>query len=225
MGAMGMAGLEATAEAPRAAGAGVQVASSKIVVEKLTRNVTEAHLREIFGSYGRIESVDLPLNKQFMTNRGTAYILYDHPSGSESAIAHMHEAQLDGVVISPDLPAMAHCPPATGHHQEDPLPQDIEAHPQGEAGMVEEGEQPKKTRTSPMTHTQGLLHRLDGVDGHPHTPDPHLGHRPEDVAHRLEVHHGGGDAVQVTVPGVATAKVEAEAEVDQGADPEGEEYE
>ena len=35
-----------------------------------------------------------------MTNRGTAYILYDHPSGSESAIAHMHEAQLDGAVIT-----------------------------------------------------------------------------------------------------------------------------
>ncbi|RMZ92532.1 hypothetical protein DV736_g249, partial [Chaetothyriales sp. CBS 134916] len=77
-----------------------QTVSSKIVVEKLTKNVTEAHLREIFGSYGRIESVDLPLNRQFMTNRGTAYILYDHPSGSESAIAHMHEAQLDGAVIT-----------------------------------------------------------------------------------------------------------------------------
>jgi RNA recognition motif-containing protein len=38
--------------------------SSKIVVEKLTRNVNEGHLREIFGSYGRIESIDLPLNKQ-----------------------------------------------------------------------------------------------------------------------------------------------------------------
>ena len=38
--------------------------SSKIVVEKLTKNVTEAHLREIFGSYGQIESIDLPLNRQ-----------------------------------------------------------------------------------------------------------------------------------------------------------------
>lgn len=38
--------------------------SSKIVVEKLTRNVNEGHLREIFGTYGRIESIDLPLNKQ-----------------------------------------------------------------------------------------------------------------------------------------------------------------
>ncbi|KAJ9654875.1 hypothetical protein H2198_006148 [Neophaeococcomyces mojaviensis] len=74
--------------------------SSKIVVEKLTRNVTEAHLQEIFGSYGRIQSIDLPMNRQFMTNRGTAYIVYETAAESESAIAHMHEAQLDGSVIT-----------------------------------------------------------------------------------------------------------------------------
>ena len=34
------------------------------------------------------------------TNRGTAYILYDHEADAESAIAHMHEAQLDGAVIN-----------------------------------------------------------------------------------------------------------------------------
>ena len=34
------------------------------------------------------------------TNRGTAYVLYDHPSASENAIAHMHEAQLDGAILN-----------------------------------------------------------------------------------------------------------------------------
>ena len=35
-----------------------------------------------------------------MTNRGTAYILYHEPADAEAAIAHMHEAQLDGAVLN-----------------------------------------------------------------------------------------------------------------------------
>ncbi len=35
-----------------------------------------------------------------MTNRGTAYIVYRDTLDAEAAIAHMHEAQLDGAVIS-----------------------------------------------------------------------------------------------------------------------------
>ncbi|KAK2760375.1 hypothetical protein FQN54_002445 [Arachnomyces sp. PD_36] len=73
--------------------------SSKIVVEKLTKNVNESHLREIFGAYGDIDSIDLPMN-QYMSNRGTAYILYYDRVHAEAAIAHMHEAQLDGAVLN-----------------------------------------------------------------------------------------------------------------------------
>lgn len=40
------------------------VKSAKIVVEKLTKNVTENHLREIFGAYGPVQDVDLPMNRQ-----------------------------------------------------------------------------------------------------------------------------------------------------------------
>ncbi|KAK2748198.1 hypothetical protein FQN55_004474 [Onygenales sp. PD_40] len=74
--------------------------SSKIVVEKLTKNVNENHLREIFGTYGEIRSLELPMNPQFMTNRGTAYILYYEAADAEAAISHMHEAQLDGAVLN-----------------------------------------------------------------------------------------------------------------------------
>ncbi|KAI4249192.1 MAG: hypothetical protein L6R40_000650 [Gallowayella cf. fulva] len=83
---------------PGASRAGVVILG--IVVEKLTKNVNEHHLREIFGSYGPIKDLDLPMNKQFMTNRGTAYILYANTTDAEAAIAHMHEAQLDGAIIS-----------------------------------------------------------------------------------------------------------------------------
>ncbi|KAL2832368.1 hypothetical protein BDW59DRAFT_139126 [Aspergillus cavernicola] len=74
--------------------------SSKIVVEKLTKNVVESHLFEIFGSFGEIQTLDLPMNNAFMTNRGTAYILYHDPADAEAAIAHMHESQLDGAVLN-----------------------------------------------------------------------------------------------------------------------------
>ncbi|KAL3468924.1 hypothetical protein BJX99DRAFT_242498 [Aspergillus californicus] len=74
--------------------------SSKIIVEKLTKNVMESHLLEIFGTFGDIQRLDLPMNNAFMTNRGTAYILYHDPADAEAAIAHMHEAQLDGALLN-----------------------------------------------------------------------------------------------------------------------------
>ncbi|KAI3543879.1 RNA recognition domain-containing protein [Colletotrichum filicis] len=104
------------------------IRSTKIVVERLTKNINEAHLEEIFGQFGHIKDLDLPINRtrQYLssqgrlerppngsllheadipsppdgTNRGTAYILYDTEADAEDAIAHMHEAQLDGAVIN-----------------------------------------------------------------------------------------------------------------------------
>ncbi|KAI1101291.1 RNA-binding domain-containing protein [Jackrogersella minutella] len=74
--------------------------STKIVVEKLTKTINEDHLHEIFGQYGPIRDLDMPMNRQYNTNRGTAYILYIHEVDAEAAIAHMHEAVLDGTVIN-----------------------------------------------------------------------------------------------------------------------------
>ncbi|GKU05458.1 unnamed protein product [Fusarium langsethiae] len=74
--------------------------STKIVVERLSKNINEQHLYEIFGQFGRIKDLDLPINRTSGTNRGTAYILYDYEEDAEAAIAHMHEAQVDGSAIN-----------------------------------------------------------------------------------------------------------------------------
>ncbi|RSL38538.1 hypothetical protein CEP53_014790 [Fusarium sp. AF-6] len=74
--------------------------STKIVVERLSKNINEQHLYEIFGQFGRIRDLDLPINRTFGTNRGTAYILFDYEADAEAAIAHMHEAQVDGATIN-----------------------------------------------------------------------------------------------------------------------------
>ncbi|KAK5118107.1 hypothetical protein LTR62_004154 [Meristemomyces frigidus] len=95
--------------------------SAKIVIEKLTKNVNSGHLREIFSTYGTITELEMPLNPQFMMNKGIAYILYSAAAEAEEAIACMHEAQLDGAVINVSIvlprrrfsrsPAMKRPPP------------------------------------------------------------------------------------------------------------------
>ncbi|KAF2761378.1 hypothetical protein EJ05DRAFT_262606 [Pseudovirgaria hyperparasitica] len=40
------------------------------------------------------------MNKHFNHNRGTAYITYFAAADAESAVAHMHEGQLDGMVLN-----------------------------------------------------------------------------------------------------------------------------
>ncbi|KFY62642.1 hypothetical protein V496_04472 [Pseudogymnoascus sp. VKM F-4515 (FW-2607)] len=69
------------------------VKSTKIVVERLTKNINESHLRELFGSFGEIIDMDMPMNRQ-------SYLLYAVEADADQAIAHMHESQLDGAVIS-----------------------------------------------------------------------------------------------------------------------------
>ncbi|KAL1841728.1 hypothetical protein VTJ49DRAFT_6642 [Mycothermus thermophilus] len=83
----------------RVAEATVVLGAGLIVVERLTKNVNEDHLYEIFGEYGEIDDLDLPISRVNGLNRGTAYILYYNEADAQAAITHMHEAQLDGNII------------------------------------------------------------------------------------------------------------------------------
>ena len=74
--------------------------TTKLHVGRLTRNVTEAHLREIFGTFGPLKLVDLVLDKTVNLSRGYAYVEYETVEDAEKAQVHMDEGQLDGNVLT-----------------------------------------------------------------------------------------------------------------------------
>ncbi|WWD18181.1 hypothetical protein CI109_102630 [Kwoniella shandongensis] len=82
-------------------GGAVGVGGSRvIVVSGLSKNVQKGHLEEIFGEYGKITGLDLPLFKVSGLNRGKAAIEFDRASEAEKAVKHMDGGQLDGSFLS-----------------------------------------------------------------------------------------------------------------------------
>ncbi|KAI6034057.1 hypothetical protein BKA83DRAFT_4184315, partial [Pisolithus microcarpus] len=67
-----------------------------VVVNGLSRNVVQSHLQTIFGFYGEIVKVDLPLYSKSGQNRGKAALEY-------AAVSHMNGGQLDGLVLKVEL--------------------------------------------------------------------------------------------------------------------------
>ncbi|KAI5287310.1 hypothetical protein KEM54_006084 [Ascosphaera aggregata] len=130
--------------------------SSKIVVEKLTKNVTEAHLHEIFGEFGDIQSLELPMNHHFRTNRGTAYIVYFSSQDAEAAVAHMHEAQLDGAVLNVSIVM-----PRRAFSQSPPPIRDL---PRGGRGKRFRSPLPPAGPPPPRSRGQGRPRHADGPD-------------------------------------------------------------
>ncbi|KAL5611381.1 uncharacterized protein BROUX77_001537 [Berkeleyomyces rouxiae] len=94
--------------------------STKIAVERLASNVNEGHLHEIFSQFGAIDDFDLPKTNLGL-NRGTAYIIYLNEDDAETAITHMHEAQIDSATINvsivPRDSKFHYFPPLAQHHE------------------------------------------------------------------------------------------------------------
>ncbi|RKP16999.1 hypothetical protein ROZALSC1DRAFT_3160, partial [Rozella allomycis CSF55] len=82
--------------------------SYKLAVYCLSRNVTQDHLKEIFGVYGTIASVFIPVYKESGISRGSAYIEFSSQDEVDKAIKYMNgvkncvcarKGQLDGNVL------------------------------------------------------------------------------------------------------------------------------
>lgn len=68
-----------------------------VSVYSLTRNINEAHLREIFSRYGEVKDVYLRSGSK------TGYIKYTNSESASKATRCMNGGQIDGVVVNVQL--------------------------------------------------------------------------------------------------------------------------
>lgn len=73
--------------------------ATRLVVGNLTRNVSEEHLKEIFGTFGILVSVELAMDKAVNLPRGFAHVEFERREDAQKAIDYMHEGQIDGNVV------------------------------------------------------------------------------------------------------------------------------
>lgn len=73
---------------------------TRLAVMHLTRNVTEGHLREIFGNFGELKTADLSLDKFLNLPRGFGHVEFILPEDARKAQAHMDGGYLDGNKLS-----------------------------------------------------------------------------------------------------------------------------
>ena len=90
-----------------------------IVVTNLTRNVVESHLKTIFGFYGHITKIDLPVfgkcayffyynvTNAYISlagqNRGKAALEFADSASAQKAASHMDGGQLDSAIVKVEL--------------------------------------------------------------------------------------------------------------------------
>jgi RNA recognition motif-containing protein len=71
----------------------------KLHVSKLTRNVSEEHVKEIFSTFGELASCSLAVDERVQLPKGYAVVEYVNREDAERAKELMDGGQLDGNVI------------------------------------------------------------------------------------------------------------------------------
>ncbi|KAL1508394.1 hypothetical protein AB1Y20_004504 [Prymnesium parvum] len=73
--------------------------SAVLHVRNLTRNVTADHLREIFGNFGSVKSVELAMDKVANVSKGFAYVEFASRDHAQEAIGSMDGGDVDGLKV------------------------------------------------------------------------------------------------------------------------------
>mmetsp|Transcript_99500 Transcript_99500/g.121713 ORF Transcript_99500/g.121713 Transcript_99500/m.121713 type:complete len:438 (+) Transcript_99500:69-1382(+) len=72
---------------------------SQIKIDKLSRNVNESHLKEIFSNFGEIQDIYLAKDNQVKLSLGYGLITYLNRNDAINAYKCMHHGQIDGKKI------------------------------------------------------------------------------------------------------------------------------
>ncbi|KAF7140624.1 hypothetical protein RHSIM_Rhsim06G0238800 [Rhododendron simsii] len=73
--------------------------SLELHVDQLSRNVNEAHLREIFSNFGDVVKVRLAMDSAVNLSKGYGYVEFKMRADAEKAQIYMDGAQIDGNVV------------------------------------------------------------------------------------------------------------------------------
>ncbi|PWZ34691.1 Serine/arginine-rich splicing factor SR45 [Zea mays] len=73
--------------------------SAVLCIDHLSRNVNEAHLKEIFGNFGEVVNVELSMDRMVNLPRGYGYIEFKKRADAEKALLHMDGGQIDGNIV------------------------------------------------------------------------------------------------------------------------------
>nr|CAD1836913.1 unnamed protein product [Ananas comosus var. bracteatus] len=68
-------------------------------IDHLSRNVNEAHLKEIFGNFGDVVNVELSMDRIVNLPRGYGYVEFKKRADAEKALLYMDGGQIDGNVV------------------------------------------------------------------------------------------------------------------------------
>ena len=76
---------------------------TKVHIGRLTRNVTKDHVTEIFSVYGKIKSIEMPMDRVHSEySRLFAYVDYEKAEEAEAAVDHMDGGASAGTVFLAD---------------------------------------------------------------------------------------------------------------------------
>jgi RNA-binding protein with serine-rich domain 1 len=75
-------------------------APRRVHVGKLTRNVTDAHVKEIFGTWGEVLSAKVAVDESVQLSKGYALVEYASAEAAQDAVDHMDGGQVDGNMVT-----------------------------------------------------------------------------------------------------------------------------